>query len=49
MVDNDVVSDIVGSRGEYLLTRGDMGSRRVGVLRGDKPLDSPEKMPPLVK
>lgn len=45
--DNCVVSDIVGRRGEYLLTRGDIGSRRGGELRADNPLENPEKMPPL--
>lgn len=49
MVDNDVDSDIVGSRGEYLLTRDGKGSRRVGVLKRDKPPENPEKTPALGK
>jgi hypothetical protein len=45
--DNDDVSEIVGKRGEYLLTRGGMGSRRGDVLREGKPLEYPENIPPL--
>jgi hypothetical protein len=36
---NDDVSEIVGKRGEYLLTRGGMGSRRGDTLRRGKPLE----------
>jgi hypothetical protein len=46
MADNDDVSEMVGRRGEYLLTRWGVGNRRGGVLRRDKPLENPEKMPP---
>jgi hypothetical protein len=36
---DDDVSEIVGKRGEYLLTRGGMGIRRGDTLRRVKPLE----------